>query len=78
MSLLQNNGETVTTKQGTIIILRDNNYALWRDIAQLALVSVNIQDIIARNKARLANPIAIKEQDTQSINAIRIINILIN
>ena len=64
MSLLQNNGETVTTKQGTIIILRDNNYALWRDIAQLALVSVNIQDIIARNEARPINPIAVKEQDT--------------
>ena len=78
MSLSQNDNETVTTKWGIIVILRDNNYALWCDIAQLTIISANIWDIIARNKARPTNPIAAKEQDTQSANAIRIINILIN
>jgi hypothetical protein len=43
------------------MILRDNNYALWHNIAQLAIASANIWDIIARNKARPANPITIKE-----------------
>jgi hypothetical protein len=57
----QNDSETVTTKWGIIVILRDDNYALWRNIAQLAIVSTNIWDIIARNEARPANPIAIKE-----------------
>ena len=78
MSSSQNDGETVTTKQGIIVILRDDNYALWRDIAQLAIASTNAWDIIARNKARPVNPITTKEWDTQSANAIRIINILIN
>ena len=48
-------------KWGIIVILRDNNYALWRDIAQLAIVSANAWDIIARNKARPINPITIKK-----------------
>jgi hypothetical protein len=61
MSLSQNDGETVTTKWGTIIILRDDNYALWRNIAQLAIISANTWDIIARNEARPTNPITIKE-----------------
>jgi hypothetical protein len=74
----QNNSETVTTKWGIIVILRDNNYALWYNIAQLAIASANAWDIIARNEARPTNPIAIKEWDTQSVNAIRIINMLIN
>ena len=78
MSSSQNDSETVTTKWGTIVILRDNNYALWRDTAQLAIISANAWDIIARNEARPANPITAKEWDTQSINAIRIINISIN
>ena len=43
------------------MILRDDNYALWRDIAQLAIASANAWDIIAGNEARLANPIAAKE-----------------
>jgi hypothetical protein len=60
------------------VILRDNNYALWRDIAQLAIISANAWDIIARNEARLANPVAAKEWDTRSANAMRIINILID
>ena len=64
MLLLQNDSETVTTKQGTIVILKDNNYALWRNIAQLAIISANIWDIIAGNKAFPINPITIKEQDT--------------
>ena len=64
MSSSQNNGETVTTKWGTIVILKDDNYALQRDIAQLTIASANIQDIIARNEARPINPIAVKEQDT--------------
>jgi len=51
-------------KWGIIVILRDNNYALWRDIAQLAIVSANAWDIIAGNEARLTNPIAVKEWDT--------------
>ena len=61
MSSSQNNSETVTTKWGTIVILRDDNYALWRDTAQLAIKSTNAWDIIARNKARPANPITTKE-----------------
>jgi hypothetical protein len=60
------------------VILRDDNYALWRDIAQLAIASANIWDIVAGNEARSINPVAAKEWDTQSVNAIRIINILIN
>ena len=64
MSSSQNDGETVTTKWGIIVILRDDNYTLWRDIAQLAIVSANVQDIITRNKAHPINPITIKEQDT--------------
>jgi hypothetical protein len=60
------------------VILRNNNYALWRNIAQLAIASANAWDIIAGNEARPANPIAAKEWDTQSANAIRIINMLIN
>ena len=78
MSSSQNDGETVTTKWGTIVILRDDNYALWRNIAQLAIASANIWDIIAGNEACPANPIATKEWDTQSANAIRIINIPID
>ena len=78
MSSSQNNGETVTTKWGTIVILRDNNYALWRDIAQLAIASADAWDIVAGNEARLANPVATKEWDTRSVNAIRIINISID
>ena len=61
MSLSQNDGETVTTKWGIIVILRDDNYALWRDIAQFAIVFTNIWDIIAGNEARPINPITIKE-----------------
>jgi hypothetical protein len=64
MSSSQNDGETVTTKWGTIVILRDNNYALWRDIAQLAITSADAWDIIARNEARPANTVAVKEWDT--------------
>ena len=64
MSSSQNDGETVTTKWGTIVILRDDNYALWRDTAQLAIASANAWDIIAGNEARLTNPIAVKEWDT--------------
>jgi hypothetical protein len=60
------------------VILRDDNYALWRDIAQLAIIFTNIWDIVAGNEARPINPIAIKEWDTQSANTIRIINISIN
>jgi hypothetical protein len=41
MSSSQNDGETVTTKWGTVMILRDDNYALWRDIAQLAIASAD-------------------------------------
>jgi hypothetical protein len=78
MSSLQNDGETVTTKWGTIVILRDNNYALWRDIAQLAIASANAWDIIAGNKARPVNPVAVKEWDTRSANAMRIMNMSIN
>jgi hypothetical protein len=61
MSSSQNNSETVTTKWGSIVILKDDNYALWRDIAQLAIASTNTWDIIARNEARPANPITAKE-----------------
>jgi hypothetical protein len=43
------------------VILRDDNYALWRDIAQLAIISANAWDIVAGNEARPANPIATKE-----------------
>jgi L-fucose isomerase-like protein len=78
MSLSQNDGETVTTKWGIVVILRDDNYALWRDIAQLAIASANAWDIIARNEACPANLVAAKEWDTQSANAMRIINMSIN
>ena len=60
------------------MILRDDNYALWRDIAQLAIAFANIWDIVAGNEARPVNPITAKEWDTQSVNAIRIINMLID
>jgi hypothetical protein len=60
------------------VILRDNNYALWRDIAQLAIASANVWDIVAGNEARPANPVAVKEWDTRSVNAMRIINMLID
>jgi hypothetical protein len=43
------------------MILRDDNYALWRDIAQLAIASADIWDIVAGNEARFVNPVAAKE-----------------
>ena len=64
MSSSQNNGKTITTKWGIIVILRDDNYALWRDTAQLAIASADAWDIVAGNEARPANPITAKEWDT--------------
>lgn len=78
MSSSQNDGETVTTKWGTIVILRDDNYALWRDTAQLAIASADAWDIVAGNEARPANPVAAKEWDTRSANAMRIMNMSID
>jgi hypothetical protein len=43
------------------MILRDNNYALWRNIVQLAIASADIWDIVAGNEARPVNPVAVKE-----------------
>ena len=74
MSLSQDENETVTIKWGTVVILKDDNYALQRDIAQLAISAADAWDIVARNEPRPVNPIAIKEWDTRSSNAMRIIN----
>ena len=78
MSSSQNDGETVTTKWGTIVILRDDNYALWRDTAQLAIASADAQDIVTSNKPRPNNPAAAKDWDTRSTIAIRIINMSVD
>jgi len=41
MSSSQDENETVATKWGTVVILKDDNYALWRDIAQLAIIAAD-------------------------------------
>ena len=74
MSSSQDENETVATKWGTVVILKDDNYALWRNTAQLAIAVADVQDIVAGNEPRPANPVAIKEWDTRSSNAMRIIN----
>ena len=43
------------------MILKDDNYALWRDIAQLAISAADACDIVAGNEPRPANPVAVKE-----------------
>ena len=74
MSSSQDENETVTIKWGTVVILKDDNYALWRDIAQLAIAAADVWDIVAGNEPRPINPITIKEWDSRSSNVIRIIN----
>jgi len=41
MSSSQDENETVTIKWGTVMIFKDDNYASWRDIAQLAIVAAD-------------------------------------
>jgi hypothetical protein len=74
MSSSQDENETVAIKWGTVVILKDDNYAVWRDTAQLAITAADVWDIVAGNEPRPINPIAVKEWDTRSSNAIRIIN----
>jgi len=74
MSSSQDENETVATKWGTVVILKDDNYASWRDTAQLAIAAADAWDIVAGNEPRPANPVAAKEWDTRSSNAMRIIN----
>jgi len=42
MSSSQDENETVATKWGTVVILKDDNYALWRNTAQLAIAVADV------------------------------------
>jgi hypothetical protein len=61
MSSSQDENETVAIKWGTVVILKDDNYAVWRDTAQLAITAADVWDIVAGNEPRPINPIAVKE-----------------
>jgi hypothetical protein len=49
-SLSQNNDTTVTTKWGTMIVLKNDNYAAWRNLVQLTLTSANAWSIVTGNE----------------------------
>ena len=42
MSSSQDENETVATNWGTVVILKDDNYALWRNTAQLAIAVADV------------------------------------
>ena len=55
MSSSQDENETVATKWGTVVILKDDNYASWRDTAQLAIAAADAWDTRSSNAMRIIN-----------------------
>jgi hypothetical protein len=70
----QNNDTIVTTKWGTVIVLKNDNYAAWRNSVQLTLTSANAWSIITRNKQppHLANQL--EDYNKRKTIAMQIIN----
>ena len=70
----QNNDTTVTTKWGTVILLKDDNYATWRNSVQLTLTSANAWSIVTGNEQppHLANQL--EYYDKRKTIAMQIIN----